>query len=174
VQAMVAGSDGTASDVLLRLVGGPSAVQEYLAGLGITNVVVATTERTMGEDELAQYRNWATPEGMQALLLALHQGKGLSAESRSRLRRHLTETTSGPGRIKGRLPAGTPVAHKTGTSRTIDGLTRATNDAGLIRLPDGRHLVVVVFVADSRADAITREAVIARAARAAWDFWQAM
>ena len=37
-------------------------------------------------------------------------------------------------------PAGAVVAHKTGTSGTYGGLTRATNDVGLITLPNGRHL----------------------------------
>jgi beta-lactamase class A len=69
------------------------------------------------------------------------------------------------------LPTGTVVAHKTGSSRTVAGLTRATNDAGLVTLPDGRHLAVVVFVSDSTADDVTREEVIAKAARAAWDVW---
>ncbi len=77
----------------------------------------------------------------------------------------------GPRRIPGLLPAGTRVAHKTGTSRTLGGLTRATNDVGIVLLPDARHLAVAVFVADSQADEATREGVIARVARAAWDRW---
>jgi beta-lactamase class A len=61
------------------------------------------------------------------------------------------------------------VAHKTGTSGTSAGLTRATNDIGLVTLPNGRHMAIAVFVSDSPADTDTREAVIARIARAAWD-----
>jgi beta-lactamase class A len=83
----------------------------------------------------------------------------------------MTETTTFPGRIKGLLPAGTIVAHKTGSSRTVNGLARTTNDVGLITLPDGRHLAIAVFVADSTADMEAREAVIAKITRAAWDFW---
>ena len=60
---------------------------------------------------------------------------------------------------------------KTGTSRTLGGLTRATNDVGIALLPDARHLAVAVFVADSKADEAIRDAVIARIARAAWDRW---
>ena len=52
----------------------------------------------------------------------------------------MTETGTGPRRIKGLLPAGTVVAHKTGTSGTRGGLTRATNDIGLVTLAGGRHL----------------------------------
>jgi beta-lactamase class A len=85
----------------------------------------------------------------------------------------MTETATGPRRIKGRLPPGTPVAHKTGTSSTRNGLTRATNDAGLVTLPDGRHLALAVFVSDSPADEGAREGVIAEIARAARDCWAA-
>jgi beta-lactamase class A len=74
-------------------------------------------------------------------------------------------------RLKGMLPAGTPVAHKTGTGGTRDGVTSATNDVGIITLPNGKHIAIAVFVGDSRADEETREAVIARMAKAAWDTW---
>jgi beta-lactamase class A len=60
------------------------------------------------------------------------------------------------------------VAHKTGSSETLNGLTRATNDAGVITLPNGRHLAITVFISDSTADTATREGVIARIAQAAW------
>ena len=65
------------------------------------------------------------------------------------------------------------MAHKTGTAGTRDGLTRATNDVGLVTLPDGRHLAIAVFVSDSRADEATREGVIAKVSRAVWDFMPA-
>lgn len=42
---MVAESDGTASDVLLRLAGGPERVTSYLRGLAVSGVTVATSER---------------------------------------------------------------------------------------------------------------------------------
>jgi beta-lactamase class A len=63
------------------------------------------------------------------------------------------------------------VAHKTGTDATRNGLTRATNDVGIVTLPDGRHLAVAVFVKDSTADETTRDRAIAGVARAAYDAW---
>ena len=78
-------------------------------------------------------------------------------------------TKTFPTRLKGRLPAGTEVAHKTGSSGSRDGVSAATNDIGIITLPDGRHLAVAVFLRDSKASAEARDAVIARVARGAWD-----
>lgn len=168
---MVSESDGTACDVLLREVGGAEEVTKYLRELGVQGIVVATTENEMAQDEMAQYRNWATPESILELLRLLHEGKGLSETSRSLLLDLMTQSVPGARRIKGMLPAGTVVAHKTGTSGTVDGLTRATNDVGLVTLPDGRHLAIAVFVSDTKADEATREGVIAKIARAAWDCW---
>jgi beta-lactamase class A len=170
LRLMISESDGTASDVLLGLAGGPERVTEYLRGLGVEGVVVATSERAMAQGgEQVQYRNWATPDSMLSLLRALQEGRGLSVSGRSLLLDFMTGSTPGPRRIKGKLPAGTVVAHKTGTSNTVEGLTRATNDVGLVTLPDGRHMAVVVFVSDTKADADAREGTIASVARAAWD-----
>ena len=173
LQAAASGSDGTAADLLLGLVGGPSAVTAYVRSLGVDGLIVAVTEKDMGQDPEAQYRNWATPVGAAAVLRALDEGRGLSSESRRHLLRLLTETSTGPNRIRGRLPEGTPVAHKTGSSRTVDGVTAATNDIGIATLPDGRRVALAVFVSGSPADDATRERVIADVARAAYDFWAA-
>jgi beta-lactamase class A len=170
LRTMMVESDNTACDVLLRVVGGPAKVEEYLRGVGLDNIAVATTEREQSTGPEVQYRNWATPLGMLKLLRALHEGRGVSQPGRALLLQLMTESTTGPQRLKGKLPAGTAVAHKTGTSGTdAAGLTRATNDVGIITLPDGRHLAVVVFVSESKANAAVREGVIARIARAAWD-----
>jgi beta-lactamase class A len=64
---------------------------------------------------------------------------------------------------------GSVIQLKTGTSFTDDGLTHATNDIGIVTLPDGRRLAIAIFVTDSKADEATRESVIARIARAAYD-----
>jgi beta-lactamase class A len=163
-------SDGTASDVLMRLAGGADFITRELRELGVSGVMVVNTEKELGETQSLQYQNWATPESMLILLRALQEGRGLSAQSRTLLLQLMAESTPGPRRIKGRLPAGTVVAHKTGTSGTEKGMTAATNDVGLITLPDGRHLAVSVFVSDSPAEDAVREGVIAQIARAAWDW----
>ena len=162
-------SDGTASDVLMRVAGGPGAVQAYLTELKITDMIVLNSEKEIGQDWQTQYRNWASPEAAVSLLRALHERQGLSESSQALLLKYMTESTPGAKRLKGLLPAGTIVAHKTGTSGTQNGITAATNDIGIITLPNGRHLAIAVFVSDSPADEATREGVIAKIAKAAWD-----
>jgi beta-lactamase class A len=166
---MLGESDGTASDVLMKLAGGPEAVQAYLTELKITDMIVRDTEKALGQDHSLQYRNWATPEAAITLLRALHEPRGLSEQSQAFLLKLMAESAPGAKRLKGLLPAGTIVAHKTGTSGTENGVTAATNDIGIITLPNGHHLAIAVFVSDSPADEATREGVIAKVARAVWD-----
>ena len=164
-------SDGTASDVLMRVAGGADAVMSYLRGLGIDGVMVLDTEMAIGRDSQVQYRNWATPESAIALLRIVADARSLSPASQELLIKLMTETQTGPNRIKGMLPPGTVVAHKTGSSGTIGGLTRATNDIGLVTLPDGMQMAVAVFVSDTKVGRDAAERVIAKIARASWDCW---
>lgn len=168
----VSESDGSASDVLMRLAGGPSVIQAYLKSLGVADMIVANTEKELGSDNAVQYRNWATPNQAVNLLSTLQKGRGLRATSRALLLQLMTDTQTGLNRLKGQLPTGTVVAHKTGTSWTLNGVTAATNDIGLITLPNGQHLAIAVFVSDAKADETTREAVIAKIAKAVWDAWR--
>jgi beta-lactamase class A len=169
-RAAIVDSDGGASDLLLKILG-KDEVMQYLRELRIADVTVATSEAEMAKADDVQYRNWATPEGAVGLLRALHEGRGLSPASQRLLLDWMTASIPGAHRIKGLLPDGTPVAHKTGSSGSSNGLARATNDIGLVTLPDGSHLAIAIFVSDSRASEEVREGVIARIARAAWDCW---
>jgi len=166
---MLRESDGTASDVLMKLIGGPPSVQAYLTELGIKELIVRDTEKAFAQDHTLQYLNWTTPEAAVSLLRALSERRGLSAQSQALLMKFMIESTPGAKRLKGLLPEGTIVAHKTGTSGTDGGVTAATNDIGIITLANGRHLAISVFVSDSPANESTREGVIAQIARAVWD-----
>jgi beta-lactamase class A len=161
-------SDGTASDVLVRVIGGGQKVQAFLATLGIDKIRIATTEAEIGRDVSAQYRSWATPDEAGRWLVLLQQGKGLRPESRALLLGWMRSTKTFPTRLKGLLPAGTEVAHKTGSSGSRHGLSAATNDIGIVTLSGGRHLAIAVFLRDSRAPDAARHAAIARVAQAAW------
>ncbi|HWP54792.1 MAG TPA: class A beta-lactamase [Pyrinomonadaceae bacterium] len=158
-------SDGTASDVLMKLAGGPQAVQAYLNDLSVNDLIVLNTEKEIGQDWQVQYRNFSTPDAAVALLRALHEKRGLSESSQGLILKYLVESIPGAKRLKGLLPAGTIVAHKTGTSGTEKGITAATNDIGIITLPNGNHLAIAVFVSDSPTDEATREGVIAKIAK---------
>ena len=168
-QSAVALSDNTASDILLRIVGGPAVVDQYLAALGIRGFHLRDGEAGLHRDPRAQYRNWLQPSAAVAFLRLLNDQPPLNPPHTELLFQWMRESPTGAKRLKGDLPSGTVVMHKTGTSGVTQGLAPATNDIGLIRLPDGRHLAIAVFVTDSRADEAVRESVIARIAKVVYD-----
>jgi beta-lactamase class A len=169
---MVSYSDNNACDILLKKLGGPKQVVNYLHSIKIKGINLAATEAEQNDPQAweVQYTNWCKPADMINLLEAFYRGKVLSAASKDFLYKMMTETTTGPQRLKGLLPAGTVVAHKTGSSGTNSaGLNPATNDVGIITLPNGKHIAIAIFVCNSTADEATREAVIANIAKAVYD-----
>jgi len=108
------------------------------------------------------------------LLRKFDAGGILSDSSRQFLRDVMEHTTTGPNRIRGLLPTGTVVANKTGTSGPDDaGISAATNDIGLVVLPDGREFILAVFVTESFEEHEANERIIADVARAVWDYYTA-
>ncbi|MBV8253961.1 MAG: class A beta-lactamase, subclass A2 [Chitinophaga sp.] len=164
-------SDGSACDILLKVIGGTAVANRYIHQLGIKDMNIATTEQVQVQqnDMKSQYKNWCTPAAMTLLLEKFYREPVLSDSSKQYLY-HLM-ATSGPGknRLKAQLPAGTEIAHKTGTSWTKNGITAATNDAGIITLPNGKHVAITVFVSDAKATETEREGTIAAIAKAVWD-----
>jgi len=111
-------------------------------------------------------RDTATPKGMTGFLHALMTGKLLSATSTQHLMDVMAGTVTFPDRLRAGAGPGWTVAHKTGTSQTLHGITAATNDVGILTAPDGGKIAIAAFVADSKAPSKERAATIAAAARA--------
>lgn len=111
-------------------------------------------------------RDTSTPAEMALLLEKIWRHDGLSSTSAELLLDVMRRSTTGAGRIKGMLPPGVAVSHKTGT---IGG---TANDVGIVQLPDGAgHVALVVFVKQSDRPVEQRERAIALIARAAYDYF---
>lgn len=165
-------SDNNACDILFGLVGGPKKVERYLRKLGYKDVSIVSPEEAMHKDRQQQYRNWTTPLAAVRLLGQFYTKSPLSAESSTFLWATMLGTTTGPKRLKGLLPSGVAVAHKTGTSDTDEaGVTGAVNDIGIVTLPNGKHVAIAVFVSRSREDFETNERIIAEIGKAVWDYF---
>ncbi|QHV97823.1 class A beta-lactamase, subclass A2 [Spirosoma endbachense] len=172
IRYMVADSDGSACDYLFRLLGGPRQVEAFIHQLGIQDVAIRNTEEMMQAQGNwnVQYTNWTTPTAMLSLLKLVYKRKILSASSHDFLWKVMVGTTTGENRLKKLLPAGTVVAHKTGTSGTTKaGLMGAVNDAGFIALPNGKYMAISVFVMNSTERIEMNERIIAEIAKVAYD-----
>jgi beta-lactamase class A len=166
----VSKSDNNGCDVLFRLAGGTNAVEKYVHGLGVSDIAIKTTEATMHRKWSAQYTNWCQPTAMLQLLKIFYEGKALSKSSNDFLMKAMTESSNAPGRLKGLLPEGTVVAHKTGTSGTKHGIRAATNDVGIVTVGN-LHYAIVVYVSDYRGSAERAEHMIAEISKMVFDHY---
>jgi len=170
-------SDNVGCDVLLKLLGGPLKVEDYFTANKFKDVSIKINEEVMQGNWDRQFENWTTPKAAGKILSAFYDNdrKLLSGTSREFIWKVMRETSTGPNRLKGQLPAGTVVAHKTGWSGTNKetGVTAAVNDIGVVRLPNGTHYFISVFVTESKEDFAANEKIIADISKAAWDYFLA-
>ena len=163
-------SDNNACDIIIGLLGGEKKITDYLHAHGIIDMNIKYNEARMHSAWKNQYANWCTTEAQIKLLKMIFDQSILDKESNTLLRSLMRETYVAPKRIRYLLPRATPVEHRSGTSATdANGMSAATNDVGIITLPDGRHLAIAIFLMDSFENAEKRDAIIAEIAKAAFD-----
>jgi beta-lactamase class A len=172
LQYTIAGSDNNGCDILLSLIGGPSAVENYMHEIGVNAVQIRVNENDMHQHPDTLYANWTKLDAAASLLQLVYSGKILKATTNKFLMETLYATTTGPLRLKGQLPEGTAVAHKTGTAgEDNNGVTAAVNDIGIVTLPNGNHLIICVFVRNTKEAFETNEKIIADISYAAWVYF---
>ena len=110
-------------------------------------------------------RDTSTPPAMATLLQRIFTGQALSEASTRVLTSVMERCRTCDARLRGRMPAGTVVADKSGT---VGG---TVNDVGVVTLPDGSQFVIAAFVKASNAPRPDRERVIAEIARTVRDFY---
>ena len=58
----------------------------------------------------------------------------------------MSETHTGPNRLKGGLASGWTLNHKTGTGQVLGGEQAGYNDVGILTAPDGKSYAVAVMI----------------------------
>lgn len=175
IQYAVSHSDNTACDILIRLIGTPKTVEAYIKKSGINDIQIDFNEKDMQAKWENMFLNWTTPNAASKTLQLFYENKQnlLSKTSYDFFWKTNKETTTGGSRIKGQLPKGTIVAHKTGWSGTNKetGITAAVNNIGIVFLPNGTYFIISIFVTESKEDFDANEKIIADIAKAAYDFY---
>lgn len=174
IEQMITRSSNPATDALLRVVGGPQAVNAWMRRAGIRDFSIdrdiATLVRDDGQYNPAQHidrRDSATPNAMVQLLAGLYQGKYLAPESRRVILGSMGRTITGKRRMRALIPADARVLHKTGS------LSGTSSDVGFIETPDGRTLAIAIYVT-GQGTKPAREAKIAAISRALYDGYGAL
>lgn len=172
IKYTISQSDNNGCDILLNLLGGTKNVNDYFKLKGFKDVSIIANEAEMHSDWDIQFKNRTTPKEATNLLIAFHNQTMLSKESNNFLFQTMAETQTGNNRIKGKLPAGTIVAHKTGSSGiNSEGITAAVNDIGIVQLPDGKHFYIAVFITDSKESLDANENIISGITKLIWDYY---
>lgn len=123
------------------------------------------------EAYLAEPLDGTSPAAITAALAALSRGELLSAESTVRITGLMTAARTGPRRLKGGLPAGWAIGHKTGTGQDFQGASLGINDVGLITAPDGRVYAVAVMMRRTRHAVPDRLAFMQAVSGAVVEHW---
>jgi beta-lactamase class A len=111
-------------------------------------------------------RDTATPDDMTKLLVHIWKKDLLTPASAKELLDIMDRCQTGKARIKGMLPQGTDVAHKTGT------LGGVADDVGVITLPNGLgHVAISVFTKASFKPEEASEKAVAEVARTVYDYF---
>ncbi|HZB13389.1 MAG TPA: class A beta-lactamase, subclass A2 [Chryseolinea sp.] len=168
----VATSDNNGCDILFRLVGGPKKVDDYFRRtLAVKDLSIVNTEAEMHKDWDAQFNNWTTPRAMAQVLDRFYRKEILSPQSTDVLVKIMEATSTGKNRIKGHLPAGTVVAHKTGMGGNSAGVISAVNDVGIVTLPSGEHFAIALFISNPKDSVEELETVMAKISQLVFDYY---
>nr|WP_297168183.1 class A beta-lactamase, subclass A2 [uncultured Dysgonomonas sp.] len=173
MQYSVSQSDNNACDILFNFLGGTAPVEQYIKNLGIQQIAITKTEQEMSEDFDNQYGNWTTPYAAVQLLEIFLQQELFASNYKIFLSDALIQTSTGKDKIKGLLPSGTIVGHKTGmSSRNSNGVKAGDNNLGFIKLPNNKNLSIAVFIVNSTEDDTTNAKIIAQISKAAYDYFK--
>jgi beta-lactamase class A len=88
----------------------------------------------------------ASPNAIVRALARLKRGELLSPASTQRLLYIMSNTHTGPNRLKGGLEPGWTLNHKTGTGQELGSAQAGYNDIGILTAPDGHSYAVAVMI----------------------------
>lgn len=167
----VSHSDNNGCDILLKLIGGTDYLQKYINRLGIKDFTVKVNEQQM-QDWNDCYLNTSTALATTKLLELFYNNQILTQDSTKYLYQIMIETSRGLTWLKGGIPQGTAIAHRTGISDTNEnGLRIAMNDVGIITLPNGKHYIITVYLKDIMEKREDTERLISDISQSTWNYF---
>lgn len=110
------------------------------------NALPMSLRRTAFENYIRDPMDGATPLGTVDALARLKKGELLSPQSTQKLLDIMSNTKTGPRRLKGGLAPGWRLAHKTGTGQVLGGTQAGYNDIGIVTAPNGKSYAVAVLI----------------------------
>lgn len=151
-------SDNPAANVLLRKMGGPAAVTDFLRAQGDTVTRNDRYEPEMNRFVPGDPRDTTSPAAMAATLQHLVLGDRLAAASRQQLADWLIDNETGDACLRAGLGPRWRVGDKTGSN----GRDTRNDIAVLWPLEGGKPWVLTAYLQGARVGSAQRDAVLAR------------
>ncbi|MFC7208647.1 class A beta-lactamase [Comamonas endophytica] len=165
VQALCAAavelSDNTATNLLLKLTGGPQALTAWMRSQGDPEFDLSDNEPGLNLARFGDRRNTTTPRAMCASYRRFAFADALAPASRERLRAWLIASPTGAKRLRAGLPSNWQAGDKTGT---FNGPWFSTIDVAIAMPPERAPIVIAAFVTDT-PDTATAERAMVEVAR---------
>lgn len=126
------------------------------------------------EGYLADPVDGARPIAIARALAAIERGEVLSPKRAEEFLTIMSNTRSGPRRLKGGRADGWVVSHKTGTGQFWDGQQSGYNDVGVLFAPDSSAYAVAVMIGVTKRPTIERMQMMQEVTRAVVAFHEAL
>lgn len=162
--AIVEVSDNTAANLLLKLIGGPSAVTKFARDLGDEVTRLDRTEPELNTNLPGDPRDTTSPRAMVGIMQKLFTGGALSSASVNLLTGWMVEATPGLARIRAGIPKSWKAGDKTGT-----GANGAVNDLAILWPPGRKPILIAIYMSESTQSVEALTAAHADIAKALFD-----
>lgn len=159
-EAAITRSDNTAGNLILKLLGGPSAVTEFARSIGDKATRLDRWEPELNSALRGDKRDTTTPASIGNGYRTLVLGDVLAAPERAQLKTWLLHNATGDTRIRAGLPKGWTTGDKTGS-----GGFGTLNDVAITWSPDDRPLLISVLSDKDTAGAQGDDKLLAETAK---------
>lgn len=152
-------SDDTAINLLVKKLGGLSAVTSFARLIGDNKFILNHWEPNMNSNP-SDMHDTSTPSAMEKDLQKLAFGNIL-APQREQLIKWMKDNTTGDTRIRAGVPYGWVVADRTGAGKDFG----ISNDIGILWPPKCAPVIVAIYSVQNKKNATRRDDVIVSATR---------
>ncbi|MDK1344808.1 class A beta-lactamase [Streptomyces sp. 378] len=152
-------SDNTAGNLLLKELGGPTAVTRFCRSIGDRVTRLDRWEPELNSAEPWRVTDTTSPRAVGTTYARLVLGTALEPRDRARLTDWLLRNTTSTEKFRKALPADWLIADKTGGGRY-----GTNNDVGVVRPPDGPPIALSVLTTQPEEDAVADNPLVARTA----------
>ena len=156
-------SDNNACDILFNHILGIGTTARYIHNMGIKDFAICVDEKAMHQNPTLVMENWNYPSAAAELINMVFTADLFSNKHQSFIQQTLHSCSTGENRLaKPLLGTKAVIGHKTGTGFNDEhNKPQGINDVGFVKLPNGEHYSIAVFVKSSQLGMDATEQMIA-------------